>query len=106
MRTFRLLPIAFFLVLFLSACQNTPQVVQGTVLSYDKASMAAVVKDDLPPNRILTFSFENAKKNDEVGADPEPQDIVRIAYKDEGGKLVAIRVMNLTRQKELKSAGH
>ena len=106
MRTLRLFYIAIFFVIFLNACQNAPRVVQGNVLSYDKTSMIAVIRDELPPNRELTFSFEDAKKNNEIGADPEPQDVVRIAYKDEGGKLVAIRVMNLTRQKELKTSGH
>jgi hypothetical protein len=63
-----------------------------------------IIKNELPPDQEMTFLLENAFEKNEVGADPAPYDITRIAYKDEGGKLVAIRVMNLTQQKELQKA--
>jgi hypothetical protein len=55
-----------------------------------------VVKDECPPHRELTLALAEA----EVGADPEAKDVVRVAYREAGGKISATRVMNLTRQRE------
>ncbi len=83
------------------ACGSPPKVVQGIVVSYETASKTLTVKDERPPQQELVFSLQGA----EIGADPAPKDQVRLAYRDEGGSLVATRVMNLTRQKELRSSG-
>ncbi len=86
---------------FVTSCVNAPQVFQGTVITYEVDSKTLHVRNDDNPEQVLTFSLQGA----EVGADPLPQDVVRIAYKDEGGRLVATRVMNLTRQKEIGARG-
>ncbi|MEW6441290.1 MAG: hypothetical protein AB1640_10195 [bacterium] len=80
-----------------TSCGNPPKVAQGTVIRYEAASQTLVLKSDEQTNPEFTFSLEGA----EVGAEPAENDQVRIAYKDEGGRLVATRVMNLTRQKEM-----
>jgi len=78
-------------------CIEAPKVVQGTVASYDAGSQVVVVKDERAPNATLEISLAGG----EVGADPEVGDEIRIAYRDDGGKLRALRVMNLTRQAEV-----
>ena len=85
------------IALLISACGNPPKVVQGIVVKYDSASKTLVLKDEKQPDQELAFSLAGA----EIGADPAEQDEVRLAYREQGGSLVAIRVMNLTRQKEL-----
>lgn len=96
-----LLAASAFVALLVCSCVDAPQVVQGTVTSYDPVSKTLLVKDDLDPLNIRTFSLQGA----EVGADPLPEDHVRVAYRDVGGRLTATRVMNLTRQKELAARG-
>jgi type IV pilus biogenesis protein CpaD/CtpE len=89
-----------FLVAFsalVSGCGQGPKVVQGTVVSYDKSSKNLVIKDECPPNSEIAISAEKA----ETGAENQPGDLVRAACREEGGKMVALRLMNLTRQKEL-----
>jgi len=84
-----------------AACVEPAQVVQGTVVSYQVDSKILVVKDERPPNEDLTLSLEKA----EIGAEPSAGDVVRVAYRDRQGKLTALRVMNLTRQKEVSGSG-
>lgn len=80
-----------------AACVDPPQVVQGTVVKFEPASQTLVVKDEQQPEQELVFSLQGT----EIGAEPAEQDEVRIAYREKEGKLTAIRLMNLTRQKEL-----
>lgn len=81
-----------------SACGEHPTVVQGTVVSFAAASDVVVVKDERPPNAELTVSLEGS----DIGAEPRPGDQVRLAYRRQGDRLRALRVMNLTRQSELR----
>jgi len=85
------------LLLALGGCTQ-PKVVQGTVVNHDPKANVLVVRDELPPNRELSFAIDEA----EIGATPEPGDVVRIAYQEEGASLRASRVMNVTRQEELR----
>ncbi len=94
--------LATVLLLAALGCPTPPRVVQGTVVSCDPASTVLVMTDELHPDRQLSLNLAGA----EVGAPPAPGDTVRVAYRDENGKLVATRVMNLTRQAEVKSGGH
>jgi len=84
-----------------AACVQPSQVVQGTVSNYQADAKTLVVKDEKPPHAELTLSLESA----EIGAEPSAGDVVRVAYRDQQGKLTALRVMNLTRQKELTGSG-
>ena len=101
MYTIRFTLIAAILALAVCACANPPKVAQGTVTSYTTDTKTMVIMAEPPDNKEMTFSLKGA----ELGAAPAPKDLVRVAYKEEGGNLVAIRVMNITRQKELKTGG-
>ena len=85
--------------LALQSCVTAPQVVQGTVVSCSLESQTLVVRDERPPKRELTLSLAEAI----IGATPEVDDVVRVAYVEKDGRAVALRVMNLTKQKELRA---
>ena len=85
-------------LLALGGCGTPPQVVQGTVVSYSPETQVLVVRDEVPPHREISLSVAQA----EIGGAPEANDIVRVAYREAEGAAVAVRVMNLTKQKELQ----
>lgn len=93
--------IVFLLGVAVAACPKPPKVVQGTVVSYDGTTTVLVMTDETEPGRQVTLVLEGA----EVGAPPVSGDVVRVAYYDRNGKLVASRVMNLTRQSEIRGGG-
>jgi hypothetical protein len=66
-------------------------------VSYDSSANLVVVRDECPPHNEITLSLEDA----EIGAEPEPNDVVRAAFRTEGERHRAMRVMNLTRQQEI-----
>jgi hypothetical protein len=101
MKKFVLGVIAVSLVASWIGCGKGPEVLQGRVVSYDPSSQDLVVKDERPPQREVRLSLEGA----EIGAEPKPDDVVRVAYREADGGLVAGRVMNLTRQKEIALPG-
>lgn len=86
-----------FLLLLTTACGDPPKVVQGIVVKFDPTTQTLVLRDEQQPDQLLTFSVAGA----DIGADPVEQDEVRLAYREKEGTLVATRVMNLTRQKEV-----
>lgn len=79
-------------------CGTPPHVVQGTVVSYSPETRVLVVRDEIPPRRELSLSVAQAA----IGAAPEANDVVRVAYREAEGGAVAVRVMNLTKQKKLQ----
>jgi hypothetical protein len=83
-------------VIALVGCSNPPNVLQGKVVSYDGEKKVLVVEDEALPHPQVTLDLKSA----EVGGNPAPGNIVRVAYRDRGGNLVAGRVMNLTTQKK------
>lgn len=80
----------------LVGCSNPPQVMQGKVVSYDGAKKTLVVEDEQPPKLQRSLDLTSA----EVGGAPAPGNVLRVAYRDQGGTLVAARVMNLSTQKK------
>ncbi|MEW6368069.1 MAG: hypothetical protein AB1714_25865 [Acidobacteriota bacterium] len=84
-----------------SSCIQVPKVFQGTVISYDADNKVVVAKDELPPGDEVQFSLAGA----DLGAEPAVGDLIRVAYKDDGGRRTATRVMNLTRQAEVGKKG-
>jgi len=93
---------AFLLaVAAVTGCIDGPKVVQGTVASYDPAGKVVVVNDETRPGQTMELSLEGA----EIGAAPVAGDTVRIAYRDQDGKLRATRVMNISRQAEIGKKG-
>jgi hypothetical protein len=102
-RTILLLSLAPLLL----ACGDGPSVLQGTVVGYDSQAKVVTVKDERAPGATTEISVAGA----EIGAEPAPGDTVRIAYRVTGGRPVASRVMNITRQTEVgkgakTSGGH
>lgn len=88
----------------LTACADAPLVLQGTVVTLDEGRRVIAVRDERPPHAVVQLAVDQA----EVGARPQPGDLVRVAYRAQGDVKVARRLMNLSRQAELKKAagGH
>jgi len=87
---------------WLIACNDPPKVIQGTVTAIDPAGKTVSMSDELAPEAVVTFAMEKAK----IGATPEVGDLLRIAYRVTDGRNMAHRVMNITRQTELKGVGN
>jgi hypothetical protein len=85
----------------LLGCSDPPLVLQGTVQRFDAATHRLVVRDELPPNAEKELATDQA----EIGAEPAVGDLVRVAYRERDGRAVAGRIMNLTRQAEVKGGG-
>lgn len=85
-----------------AGCVDPPLVVQGAVVAYDEQANTVTLRDELAPHAELVLSLESA----EIGKAPSLGDAVRVAYRDEGGRLRAVRLMNLTRQEELQGKKH
>ena len=100
MRKLNWITAAALLVFIIAGCES-PSVVQGTVVSYEANTKQVVIKNEIEPNQEMTFFLEGA----EIGADPTPGDLVRIAYTQHDGQNKAGRLMNLAKQDELKKGG-
>ena len=83
-------------------CGSPPQVIQGSVVSYDASAKTLVVRDENEHHRETTFSLEEA----DIGAEPGVGDVVRIAYRDIEDRSVALRVMIVSRISESEPKGH
>jgi hypothetical protein len=87
--------------MLLCSCGPSPEVIQGAVVSYDGATGSLVVADELAPGSNVGFSAKDA----EMGAELQPGDVVRVAYYRQGETRTATRIMNISRQSELKQSG-
>jgi hypothetical protein len=85
--------------LVMVSCVTPPEVVQGTVTSFDEAGKILVIQEQGKPDSSLRFLFDGA----EIGANPVPGDTIRVAYRTQDGKLQATRIMNISRQKDLST---
>jgi hypothetical protein len=84
------------------ACASPAPVVQGPVVSVDRAAGTIAVQDERHPTEPpLTFDISKA----ESGGEPKEGDVVRLAYRPTTRGNVALRVMNLTQQKERREKG-
>ena len=96
------------LALILAICIAAPAiageaVAQGKCVSYDKEKKVIVIEEyntnftksklGEPTGKELTFDVAGAT----IGANPDPGNILRIAYEDKGGAKSAFRVMNVTK---------
>ena len=100
----RLAVVAALLVaacLLLVGCQ-TPEVSQGTVVRHDADSHLLVIADEREPDTELSIDTGSAQ----LGAEPGIGGVVRVSYHREGDRLVAERVMNVSRQEERRSTTH
>lgn len=93
------------LTLLLAASAFAAEVVQGKCLNYDTAAKTIVVEEyDINFDKDFKYghptgiqsTFEVADAN--VGINPEPGDILRIAFNVEGTARKALKVMNVSKQ--------
>jgi starvation-inducible outer membrane lipoprotein len=87
------------MALIMVSCATPPKVVQGTVVSCNESAKIIAIQDQDKPGSTLEFRFGGA----EVGANPQPGDIVRIAYRVQNDTRLATRIMNISRQKDIKT---
>jgi hypothetical protein len=80
-------------ILACSACYGDLVVVQGTVVRLDNTSHALTVRDERAPNAVLPYLFEKPPS-------VERGDVVRIAFRQEGGTRSVVRLMNVTRARK------
>jgi hypothetical protein len=73
------------------SCGEAPEVFQGTVSGNDQAAKVLIVKDERQPYNEVSFSLDNA----EFGKQPAIGDSVRLSYRKNNGKFIAIRIMDL-----------
>jgi hypothetical protein len=67
-------------------------------MSYDEAKKTIYLDDELTPEvDNIAINISTAK----IGVIPDAGDWLRISYKTEADKYIALKVMNLTRQKKL-----
>jgi hypothetical protein len=92
------LPVALVL---LGACVAQAPVVQGRVVSLE-AGQLRMQDESRPGAEPLVVDITRA----EVGARPVAGDLVRVAYREEGGVRRALAVMNLTRQERAEGRRH
>ncbi len=91
------------LALLFIACSAPAPVIQGKVLSVSADGGTITLQDDMnPQNQPQAYDIREA----EIGAEPAEGDQLRIVYRAEGGANVALRVMNITRQKAREASGH
>jgi len=85
--------------LWLGGCYDDVKVVQGTVTAVDTAAGTLTVRDERPPNAEVVFG--NAGKEGAANGD-----LVRLAYRQSEQGARIMRLMNLSRDKELAKKGH
>ena len=97
------------LIICLAAPAMSAEVAQGKCLKFDAGKKTVTIEEyDIdfakphvygkPTGKESTFNIATAM----IGADPNPGDILRIAYSVTGGENIALKVMNVTRQDIMK----
>ncbi len=85
------------------SCVPMAEVVQGQVTAVERDGAVIRVRNEREPGAPpLVIDISGA----EVGATPVPGDEVRVAYRTEDGVNRAVRVMNVTRDRERQKSGH
>jgi len=93
------------LILYATAPVMAAEVAQGKCLKFDAEKKTVTIDEydtdfakphvyGKPTGKESTFNVATAM----IGADPNPGDILRIAYEAKGGEKIAFKVMNVTRQ--------
>ena len=95
--------IAVLVVVTISAlsCSDASKshVYQGVCLKYSAAEHVLELKNTQPQLNPIpgeTAVFNLAKAN--VGLNPDPGDVIRVAYEVEGNSLLALKLMNVSKQ--------
>ncbi len=111
MKTARLLlTLLTVLSLFvLHAVSYAAEVSQGMCKSFDPSARTLVIEEydtNITPEQRyggatgIINSYDTSLA--QVGIPPSPGDIIRIAYKADGGKRQALKIMNVTKQNLMK----
>lgn len=98
-------------LIFIVPAAMAAEVVQGKCVAIDEKKNTYTVEIydttkskehpyGITTNKTIVIDYTNAL----IGKAPEPSDIIRIAYKVEGGNNIGIRVMNITKQSIMR--GH
>jgi hypothetical protein len=77
------------------------EIAQGKCITYEGGKQLTIEEYDVkdkPTGKNTTFETASAV----VGIAPKAGDVVRIAYKEESGKKVAVRIMNVSKQDLMK----
>jgi hypothetical protein len=77
-----------------AACYGDVKVLQGTVVSASPERGVLAVRDERAPHAVTEFRVAAAG----AGA---PGEVVRVAYRTEGDGPTVVRMMNITRTKNL-----
>jgi len=102
MRT-RILLTIVLLLLTVTGCTVDPardsRVYQGTCIALEDGGKTLKLANSQPnlnpiKGESATFDVSTAK----IGASPQPGDVIRLSFLEQGGKMVALKVMNVTRQ--------
>lgn len=89
-----LLLVGLLAAIWLGGCYDDVKVVQGTVIAVDSTAGTLTVRDERSPNAEVVFG--NAGSQNAASGD-----LVRLAYRQSESGARIIRVMNLSRDKEL-----
>ncbi|MEW5722252.1 MAG: hypothetical protein AB1896_04040 [Thermodesulfobacteriota bacterium] len=96
MRTIEKMAIAaalLFAIMTLGSAAWAGEVLQGTCLKFDQTAKTLTVQNEIDQKEFV-FDVSGAK----IGLEPEPGNVLRIAYRQVDGKNVAFKVMNITKQ--------
>lgn len=103
--TMRIALLPAFLVLFWWGWALGAEVTQGKCLAYDKTQQRIVLEEydtnfsaEQPYGSPTGIQSIYDVSGAQIGIPPQTGDILRIAYKDEGERRKALRVMNVSRQ--------
>lgn len=97
--------VSLIVILFSASLVTAAEVSQGRCIKYDKENNLVTIEEyninfskeypyGHPTGKESVFNVETAL----IGIEPEPGDIVRIAYDVKSAENVALRVMNVSKQ--------
>ena len=97
----RLIAVLVVAAITALSCSDGSQgrVYQGVCMKYSATDQILELKNTQPqlnpiPGETAVFNLAYAK----VGLTPDPGDVIRVAYKAEGNSLVALKLMNVSKQ--------
>jgi len=93
LRTIGLPALLLLAIAGMSCHEIDTEVIQGTCMTFDPAGKMITVKDEREGTEVV-FDLSLAR----IGLTPEKGNIVRIAYRMEEGRRLAVKVMNVTKQ--------
>jgi hypothetical protein len=97
----RLIAVLVIAVIMALGCSDgiKSRVYQGVCVKYSASDQILELKNTQPqlnpiPGETAVFNLASAK----VGLTPDPGDVIRVAYKAEGNSLLALKLMNVSKQ--------